>query len=117
MSLGDCKGRQPDARPTNGTRAKRVAAASLQASPFTVVLAAMVRGLDVWVLALFGVLALVGLIQELVTRRRAPAATTPVDAWHGVPWSDTRPLPSILGSRAWGSAGTARRTRSQGPEC
>lgn len=86
----------------------RVAAASLQASPFTVVLAAMVRGLSVWVLALFGLLALVGLIQELVTRRRAPAAAKPVDAWHGVPWSATRPLPSVLGSRTGESAGTAR---------
>ena len=72
----------------------RIAATALQASPLTAFLAALVRDLSGFALALFALLSLVGLLQELAAKRRTVTAPKPIDLWHNVPWSDTRPLPS-----------------------
>ncbi len=48
----------------------RMAAAALQRSPFTVFAASLIRDLSAFALALFALLALVGLLQEVVAKRR-----------------------------------------------
>ena len=78
----------------------RMAAAALQRSPFTVFVASLIRDLSAFALALFVLLALVGLLQEVVAKRRTVNAPKPVDPWHNVPWDDTRPLPSLDSARA-----------------
>lgn len=73
----------------------RIAGAALQASPLTVFLAALIRDLSGFALALFALLAVVGLLQEWAAKRRTLTAPKPVDPWHNVACSDTRPLPSL----------------------
>ena len=85
----------------------RVAAAALQASPITVFLATLIRDLSGFTLALFALLSLVGLLQELAAKRRTVTAPKPIDPWHNVPWNDTRPLPSASSARTPVSAGSA----------
>ena len=70
----------------------RIVAAALQASPLTVFLATLIRNLSGFALALFALLSVVGLVQEWAAKRRTVTAPKPVDPWHNVPWSDTRPL-------------------------
>ena len=82
----------------------RIVAAALQASPFTVFLAALARDLSGFALVLFALLSLAGLLQELAAKRRPVTAPKPIDPWHNVPWSDTRPLPSASSARTPGSA-------------
>lgn len=78
----------------------RLAAAALKANPITVFLGALIRELSSFALVLFALLAFAGLVQEIVKKRSAPKAPTPVDPWHNVPWVDTRPLPSLDSTRA-----------------
>lgn len=78
----------------------RIAATALQANPFTVFLGALIGDLSGFVFALFALLALVGLAQDVANKRRAVSPPTPADPWHNVPWVDTRPLPSLDSMRA-----------------
>ena len=78
----------------------RIAATALRASPFTVFLGALIRELSSFAIALFALLALVGLVQDVANKRRAVNPPKPVDPWHNVPWVDTRPLPSLDSTRA-----------------
>ncbi|WP_297909580.1 restriction endonuclease, partial [Thiomonas sp.] len=80
---------------------------ALQASPLTVFLATLIRNLSGFALALFALLSVVGLVQEWAAKRRTVTAPKPVDPWHNVPWSDTRPLPSPSSARTPVSARSA----------
>ena len=56
----------------------RIAAAALQANPFTVFLGALIRDLSNFALALFALLALVGLVHDIANKRRALNPPKPV---------------------------------------